>query len=82
MKRKGYFPLLGFALLILASLTGCGSIAQEYVGADRATYEAVAPEYRKYVEADANLDKDAKALRMATLDSWEYRVRRAEEAGK
>jgi hypothetical protein len=69
------------AALAALSCVGCGSIAKDYVAADRQTLEAVAPEYRRYIEADAALDKDAKALRLATLDSWEYRVTQAEKAG-
>lgn len=80
--RHGYFFLLGFCFVVVAMLPGCGSIAKEYVAADRQTYEAVAPEYRKYVEADAGLDDDAKKLRLATLDSWDYRIGQAEKAGK
>ena len=82
MKRKGYFVLLGFAVVLALMLPGCGSIAKEYVGADRATYNAIAPEYREYVEADADLDDDAKALRLANLDSWDYRITQAEKAGE
>lgn len=81
MKRKGYFTLLGFCLTAAFVVTGCGSIAKEYVGADRQTYEAIAPEYQKYVDADPALDADAKALRKATLESWRYRLEQAEKAG-
>lgn len=63
-------------------LAGCGSIAKEYVGADRATFEAIAPEYLEYVKADESLDEDAKKLREANVDSWEYRIIQAEKAGK
>jgi hypothetical protein len=80
--RNGYFALLGFCFVVVCLLPGCGSIAQEYVAADRATYEAVAPEYQKYVDADPALDDDAKALRKATLASWAYRMEQAEKAGK
>lgn len=72
--------------LLLVSLSalvlcGCGSIAKEYVSADRDTYEAVAPEYRAYIDTDSELTDAEKALRHATLDSWEYRIKQAEEAG-
>lgn len=62
-------------------LAGCGSIAKEYVSADRATFEAIAPEYLEYVKADDKLDEDAKKLREANIDSWEYRILQAERAG-
>jgi hypothetical protein len=80
--RNGYFFLLGFCFMVALMLPGCGSIAKEYVAADRATFDAVEPEYRKYVESDAALDDDAKALRLATLDSWGYRIKQAEKAGE
>lgn len=78
--RKGYFFLLGFSFVLALLMPGCGSIAKEYVSADRATYNAIEPEYRKYVEADESLGDAAKALRYATLDSWKYRLDQAEEA--
>lgn len=78
---KGYFFLLGFAFVAAFVLPGCGSIAKEYVSADRATYEAIAPEYREYVNEDDELTEDQKKLRLANVDSWDYRVTQAEEAG-
>ena len=80
--RKGYFFLMGFAVVLATMLPGCGSIAKEYVGADRATFEAIEPEYRRYVDTDDSLDDDAKALRLATLDSWRYRIEQADKAGE
>lgn len=71
--------LIGVALL---TCQGCGTIAKEYVAADRAMYEAVAPEHRKYVQADATLSDDDKKLRLATLDAWNYRLEQAEKAGE
>ena len=67
---------------LLLVLGGCGSIAKEYVSADRLTYNAIEPEYRKYVEADESFDDEAKALRYANLDSWDYRIKQAEKAGE
>lgn len=78
----GYIALIGFLFVVACLLSGCGSIAKEYVAADRATYEAIAPEYRKYVEADESLDDDGKKLRLANSDSWKYRLEQAEKAGK
>lgn len=43
MKRKGYFTLMGFCLLVLASMTGCGS------------FDAIT--YRNAVEARDTIDK-------------------------
>lgn len=74
-------------LILLAALplflcAGCGSIAKQYVEADRKTYDAIAPEYRKYVEADESLDEDSKKLRLANVASWGYRLEQAEKAGE
>ena len=38
--------------------------------AEVATYEAIAPEYRAYVEADPTLQEADKERRYATLDRW------------
>jgi hypothetical protein len=46
--------------------------------ADRATHDAIAPEYRAYVDADAALTPSQKELRTMTLDSWERRITAAE----
>lgn len=59
-------PLLVFA-------AGC-SIAKEYRGADQATFDAIAPEYRSYIEADPKLDPDQKKRRLRTLETWKLRL--------
>jgi len=67
-----FIPLL----LLLAS---CG-ISQEYVKADRLTYDAVAPEFRAYVEGDPKLDTpEKKAVRLHTLETWDLRLRKSEK---
>ncbi|MFQ5352515.1 MAG: hypothetical protein ACE5D3_05510 [Candidatus Binatia bacterium] len=65
--RMRYF----LALLILAC--GC-TMSDIYVAADKATYDAVAPEYRAYVEADDSLDSEQKKRRARTLKAWETRI--------
>ena len=64
------------ALAALALLTGCEgiSVADAYVKADRLTYDAIAPAYRAYVEADKALDPAAKQSRMRLLDSWKLHI--------
>lgn len=42
--------------------------------AELATYNAVAPEHRAYVEADAKMDATAKARRLDLLEAWRIRV--------
>ena len=61
------------ALMLLSACEGI-SVADAYVAADKATYEAIAPEYRVYVEADEGLDASSKASRMRLLKSWEMRI--------
>lgn len=78
----GYLFLIGFLFVAAMLLPGCGSIAKQYVEADRKTFDAIAPEYRKYVDADESLSDDEKKLRHATADSWGYRLEQAEKAGK
>lgn len=39
-----------------------------------ATYNAVAPEYRAYVEADASLTAEQKQSRFDTITTWRIRV--------
>ncbi len=64
------------AVAALMLLSGCEgiSVADAYVAADRATYNAIAPGYRAYVEADEKLDAPSKASRMRLLKTWEMRL--------
>ena len=55
----------------LMLLTGCASIDRT---ADRATFRAIAPEYRLYVANDDDLDEGQKARRMRTVDTWAARI--------
>ena len=69
MKRAG-------AVLALL-LAGCAG-PQEFVGAQRAYFEAIGPEYKSYVQADPELTEEQKRRRMLTLRTWEISIR-AEE---
>ena len=74
---------LAWLLLPLTQSTGCSSLhppTPDYVAADRATYNAIAPEYSQYVHADPALDDDEKARRDRTLATWDARLRAAEGA--
>ena len=79
--------LIVVALLAPAAVcgaAGCGALgrspSQAYVAADRATYEAVAPEYATYVNDDATLDDDQRARRVRTVETWRLRIESAERA--
>ena len=67
-------------LFVAAVLSGCSGLHSNYVSADRLTYEAVAPEYLDYLEADPDLSTEERDRRLRTLESWEARVVAAEEA--
>jgi hypothetical protein len=80
------------ALLLPAALlphaAGCQSLnnlaqspAAAYVAADRATYDAVAPEYAAYVRADPTLDAESRDRRERTLETWRLRVESGERFG-
>ena len=62
-----------------ASAGGCGASAG-YVAADRATFDAITPEYARYVETDDALSIDQKARRQRTVQTWRLRLRQAEAA--
>lgn len=61
-------------VLLLPLLCSCG-LSEAYVAADRATYNAIAPEYRAYVEADPALSAEQKARRERTIKAWDARLR-------
>lgn len=66
----------------LGLVSGCCAttdiIRSDYVEADRATYEAVAPRYLQYVQADESLDSDEKKRRERTINTWRLRLEQAE----
>ena len=71
-------------LLLLSQSTGCSALrlpTADYVAADRATYQAVAPEYAAYVHADESLDDEERGRRDRTLETWDARIRSVEEGG-
>lgn len=65
---------MGAALLVAILLSGCESPRNTWVRADRATFDALAPAHRRYVEADESLDDQQKQARYDMLRSWELRI--------
>ena len=66
--------------LLALGLSACVSPSHTaYVGADRLTFDAVAPEYLRYVEADPSLDGAAKERRKRTIESWRLRIKKGGE---
>lgn len=68
--------LLG--LILALSLSSC-SIQEEYVKADRETYNLIAPAHEAYIRADRNLTDDQRTRRLVLLDSWRIRIDQAEK---
>jgi len=61
------------ALALLSSCNGI-SVAGAYLTADQATFDAIAPEYERYVQTDVNIDQAGKDARMRTIKSWQMRL--------
>ena len=62
-------------LFVLISLTaGCNSLEKSYARAERLTFQAIAPEYKHYVEQDAWLTPQQKELRLDHLREWQTRI--------
>jgi hypothetical protein len=76
-----------FALLFAASVgAGCKQFnaataapTPQYVQADRATYNAIAPAHQAYVTNDSSLDELQKQRRYDLLTTWRKRVEAAEK---
>jgi len=67
--------LMAVALLLLA---GCAGPNPSYIQADRATYEAIAPEYLRYIQDDARLTGAEVQRRIDTVNTWLRRIEAAE----
>jgi hypothetical protein len=50
--------------------------------AERATFDAIAPDYAAYVQADTLLDMFEKNRRLLLVESWRERLTRAEAVFK
>lgn len=72
----------GLLLAFCLFLPGCASPAELYVQADRATFEAVVPEYRAYYAEDPELTTEQKERRDRTVQAWEDRIEEGERGYK
>ncbi len=61
-----------FFMLIL--LCGCSSVSSQYLRADRATFDVVAPRYLKYVENDEKLSDLKKGIASDVIKMWKARI--------
>ncbi len=68
----------GAVLAVMLVAAGCKGVHADYVEADRATFDAVTPEYLGYVDADAGLAPAQKARRARTIATWDLRLKKAE----
>lgn len=71
---------LMLSLLVLAGVVAtCGCTPSDsYVQADRATFDAIAPAHRAYVQQDAALTLEQRDRRLTALDTWRQRLEAAE----
>jgi len=58
-------------LFLLLAFGGC---AFQPTQAEKATYEVIAPEHARYVQADTLLAPDQKQRRLDLLEAWRIRV--------
>ena len=72
--RTSSLVALFLALSVAATLFAGCSVNKDFVKGSELTYKAIAPEYSAYVKADPKLDKDGKALRLLTLETWKTRI--------
>lgn len=78
MKQKKWLAatLAGVGLLI-AGCTGC-TPGKAYIEADRATFDAIAPEYLDLVETSGKFDEAKIQRRRDNVESWRKRIEAAE----
>ncbi len=72
-RRRSVWPLAAALLL-----SGCTGLDARYIAADKATYEAIAPEYQIYIERDMALTSEQRKRRVRTLEAWTARLQEAE----
>lgn len=70
------------AIVALLALTSCAGVPKAHVEADRAIFDAVAPEYRQYVESDERLPQSLKDVKLRTIRRWREMVEEFEKGLK
>jgi len=71
---------LGLLLFLSSSCTSMRQPAEEWVRADRATFQIVAPTLLTYLRADVALAPAELRALEGLLGDWEFRVRQGEDA--
>lgn len=69
-----FLSISAMTIMLALSCSGCASVQSAYIAADRATYNAVAPEYRNYVIKDQSISELERSIRIDTLAKWDYRL--------
>lgn len=73
--------LLAVVFVLSLGLTGCKfDLHEDYVSADRDTYEVFSPMIEYWVSIDGELDSESKDDYLRLLRSWEYRLVAAEHS--
>jgi hypothetical protein len=72
-------PLLLAPFLFTGCAAMTSSAPESWVKADRATKDAIAPEYLEYVDKDDALDQAGKDRRHRTVQTWETRLAEHEQ---
>jgi predicted lipoprotein len=70
------------AIVALLALTSCAGVPEAHIAADRAIHDAIAPEYREYVEADERLPRSLKDIKLRTLKRWSQMIEEFERGAK
>ena len=70
------------AILALLALASCAGVPEAHIAADRAIHDAIAPEYREYVEADERLPRSLKDMKLRTLRRWREMIEEFEKGAK
>ena len=70
-------PGVTLLVIVCMMLAGCGTVSEQYVKADRATYEAVAEDW-----VELQPEGMRKDMAKVTIKSWLARIEAAEEDNK
>lgn len=78
-----FLPTLAALVTLPLLAVGCATPREDYVRADRATFDTVAPVIRALADEDPSNDPDLTGVNgealLGTLRTWELRLKRAEE---
>ena len=67
-------------MVIALTLTGCPSVPRAFVEGEQAAYDAIVPNYSKYVGEDETLSPEEKETLLRTVRAWKFALDRHTEA--